>query len=389
MQPWLIAYICILLVGVSVLVMLWGEHINQRPTVILTMVFGIPSLCWGLLVGGRWLFYASQQLFAHYWDERHWQDLRQQTQRGRRSLQILHISFRTAFDDNCSERQLSSLMQNEIALKAQRSWQDKDAVRHSRLLMRIEELTEKEIQRHLRSIVDDLAETMAFLPAETSVFFVFESNTELSNESMDRLWQEACENAGISQPVCRVQGSGLSVIDDWLDNHINESALLVVVALQIHPQDPDMTAESAVGLIFGNRLTQRSLIPLAYLHRPELGQRASLGYSVRQALDWVPLAPESVKHAWLSGVSPQNSEAVMKVLEDVSLDVAHDRGLYDLDSSLGHPGCVAPWLAIAAAAQAAQVTSSSQCMFIGAAPPEAGVWSAVVSPYTTSQEFAR
>ncbi len=384
---WLIAYICILLVGVIATVLFWGEHISRRPAVFWAAVFGVPSFCWGLLVGGRWLLYASQQLLADSWDERRWQDMLQQTQRGRRSLQILHVSLHTAFDEKNPELQLSSLMHNNIAYKAQRSWQGKEAVRHSRLLLRAEEESTEEVMEYqLRSIVTDLAETLAPLPAEMPLQLVIEFETSLNDETFHKIWEDAWEDADIMQPVCRIEGSGLSVIDNWLDNPIHEAALLVVVALQIHPQHPDMTAESAVGLMFGNRLTQKSLIPLAYLHRPELAPETAIEYGVRQALDWVPLAAEAISHVWLSGISPSSSEAVTTVMADIPFDVARDRGIYDLDSSLGNPGCVTPWLAIAAAAQAAQATSSPQFMFSGACPG-AGVWSAVVSPNLTSQEM--
>ncbi|QWA11032.1 hypothetical protein GTU79_28535 [Sodalis ligni] len=387
MLLWLIAYICILLVGVIAMVMFWGEHTSQRPSVFWSAAFGLPTLCWGLLAGGRWLLYSSQQLMADNWDEERRLDIFQQTQRGRRSLQILSISLHTAFDENNPDSQLLNLMQSKIAFKAQRSWQGKEAIRHSRLsLLIVAESIEEGVKRLLGSIFNDFAETLGYLPAEMPLQLVIESETPLNDETFHQIWQDVWEEAGIMQPICRIQGSGLSLIDNWLDNNIHEAALLVVVALQIRPEHPDMTAESAAGLIFGNRLTQKSLIPLAYLHRPELAPETAIEYGVRQALDWVPLAAEAISHVWISGISPSSSEVVTTVMADVPFDVARDRGIYDLDSSLGYPGCVTPWLAIAVAAQAAQTTSSPQFTFSGACP-EAGVWSAVVSPYLTSQEM--
>ncbi|MBA1734203.1 hypothetical protein G9H36_28470, partial [Escherichia coli] len=63
--------------------------------------------------------------------------------------------------------------------------------------------------------------------------------------------------------------SGLAAVDDWLDNHIQEKAVLLVISVRLEPKNPERTAESATALLLANRLTQTALTPLALLHRPE------------------------------------------------------------------------------------------------------------------------
>ncbi len=393
LRRWLYIFPCFLLVGIIAIVASGEDYFNKQPAMFWCIALGVPSLSWSLLAGGRWLLYASQHLLADSWDDRRWRDVARQTQCGRRSLQILSISLHTAFvEEENPDSQLSALMQHEIAFRSQRSWQGKEAVRHSRLPLSEEESSEnaEEItQRQLLSMFTAFAGTLASLPDDMPLQLVIEPETSLSGEALHQIWQEAWKEAGILQPVSRIEGTGLSVIDNWLDHHIHESALLVVVALQIHPAQPDMTAESAVGLIFGNRLTQKSLLPLAYLHRPELAPESTLESGVRQALDWVPLSPGVPGHVWLSGISPKSGPAVATVMAGDAFNLSPGQGAYDLDSSLGHPGCVTSWLVIAAAAQAARFTDSPQFTFSGASLPEQGVWSAVVTPYLTPQEMTQ
>ncbi|MHA7846362.1 hypothetical protein [Serratia sp. D1N4] len=394
---WLGVFPCFLLVGVVVAVLWGGESLARQPLLFWSLALGIPALCWGLLAAGRWLVYIGQHLLADGWDAQRWQVLLQQTRQGRRSLQVLGAVLHTAhFNEEHPERQLSALTHNENALLSQPSWQGQAAVRHSRLPQlenpwgeTEDEPSEAVIQRLLLSLFTSFAETLSPLDETVPLKLIVESSTALSDEALQQVWQAAWDDAGIAHPMSRVDGVGLSGVDDWLDNHIHEAALLVVVALQIHPQQPEMTAESAVGLIFGNRLTQTTLSPQAYLHRPEFAPESRLEYAVRQALDWVPMSPESISHVWLSGLREESTASLSTVMETVAFPVTREQGIYDLDASLGHPGCVTPWLAIAAATQAAQLTQAPQFIFSGASAPETGVWSTVVSPPLSPQEITQ
>ncbi|MFC0224914.1 hypothetical protein [Serratia aquatilis] len=380
-RRWLGVFPCFLLVGVMATALRGGESVGRQPLLYWLLALGIPSLFWGLLVAGRWLVYAGQHLVADGWDERRWQVLLQQTRQGRRSLQVLAAVLHTAHtDEENPDAQLSALMQNENALLSQPSWQGQAAVRHSRLPQFEGESSEVMTQRLLFSVFTTFAETLAPLDEALPLKLIWESDTALSDEALQQVWQAAWDDADIVHSMSRVDGMGLSGVDDWLDNHIHEEALLVVVALQIHPPQPEMTAESVVGLIFGNRLTQKTLPPLAYLHRPEFANEARLEYGVRQALDWVPLTSGELCHVWLSGLAEESTTSLSTVMETVAFPVTREQGVYDMGSSLGYLGCVAPWLAIAAATQAVRLTQAPQFIFSGGAAPDIGIWSTVVSP---------
>lgn len=180
-----------------------------------------------------------------------------------------------------------------------------------------------------------------------------------------------------------VEGYGLDAVDQWLDQRITDQALLLVVALRFAPQQPEGTAEVAVGLLFGNRLTQTTLAPIAYLHRPEQERgptTEALLYAARQALDWVPLEAKSIEQVWRGGIDPQREVAIASVLVDAAMPFKPNQGLHNLDALLGHPGEASPWLAIAAATQNLQRGTGPQFIFNGGSYAEVGLWSTVLTP---------
>jgi len=136
-------------------------------------------------------------------------------------------------------------------------------------------------------------------------------------------------NPASVSPTVPVEGSGLAVLDQWLDQRIGDKASLLVVALQFAPQQAEGTAEAAVGLLFGNRLTQTVLPPIAYLHRPEQEREPNtdaLLYAARQALEWAPLDAQSIQQTWRVGVDVQRNEALSNVLAAVPLPAKNIKG---------------------------------------------------------------
>ncbi|STT03112.1 putative structural protein [Klebsiella pneumoniae] len=79
---------------------------------------------------------------------------------------------------------------------------------------------------------------------------------------MMSLWDALRMNMMISyQELVR---TFLSVIDRWLNERIKDKVMLLIVGLQIDPVVTNNTAEAAVALLLGNRLTQEALDPSHY-----------------------------------------------------------------------------------------------------------------------------
>lgn len=349
---------------------------------------GIPALLWLAVAWCREMIYLLRQIQANAWDRRREAEILQDVRRGRRTLQILHGTFITAHSgpDNwfCSPS-TEPLIQNQSVIRTQMSWQGGGNIRHSRILPPGIS-PEVFLSQIFADLLPVLAVSLGQYPDNQLIALLFEADTSVSSQWVRDLWRDAWQKNGIRQQLEYIEGHGLAAIDYWLDNRIRENTLLLVVALQIAPENPDGTAEAVAALLLGNRLTQNTLTPYALLHRPEQGVPGTLAENITQALDWGPVQPEDLHHLWRTGLSADGKRGVAALngqppLQGVEMSSAQ----YDLDNTLGHTGCAAPWLAIAAAAQAAQDMNKDHLVISGEQGNEI-MWSTVVSPYQPVEE---
>ncbi|MCK1792052.1 hypothetical protein [Pseudomonas violetae] len=375
----------LLLLGVGGMFLFGTQALREQPVSFWGLAFGVPLLGWCLLSFGRVLLYLGQQQVADGWDQAREEDLIQKLRRGRRVQQVLAVSLHTALrePEASSATQLKALLDGVKALKAQPSRQDQSVLRHSRIAGDTAEVPELALHRVLTQMLADLAPSLTQVPDATPLALLLEVGSTLPENVWQRVWRQAWSESGIRQSTVLVEEDGLEALDQWLDHRIGDQALLLVVAVQFAPQQPEGTAEAAVGLLFGNRLTQTVLPSMAYLHRPEQEREPTtdaLLYAASQALDWVPLDAQSIEQTWRVGVDTQRDAALTTVLADVSIPVKHNQGFYDLDAQLGHPGKASPWLAIAAATQTIQSGAGPQFIFSGGGCVDAGLWSTVLTP---------
>ncbi|WP_246201435.1 hypothetical protein [Budvicia diplopodorum] len=356
------------------------------------LMVAVPVGIWLVIALIRLVIYLLQQIQANAWDKQREAWILTEVKRGRRALQILFSEFSTATtipvsDQHESDSPLEILISNTIQIRAQRSWKGEDGVIHSRFTVNDENISpEIVLSKQLSNLIHPLSELVNSLSGDGSIDILFETETSLSSRRLQDLWQRMWRDSNITQSVTYVEEHGLRFIDRWLDQRIHDDALLLVISLQIVPQQPEGTAEAVAALLLGNRLTQKTLAPRALLHRPEKSPTETLEEGALQAMDWVPLPSDALKHLWLSGLSDKQHRRIMELQGKPPL-VAINSGshLYNIDSSLGHAGCAAPWLAIAAAAQIAELCGEAQ-MILSSEQGSDDVWSTVVTSYTTQQE---
>ncbi|MHC8305775.1 hypothetical protein [Pseudomonas sp. PB3P13] len=378
----------LLLLGVCGTFLFGTQALHQQPVSFWGLALGVPLLGWCLLSFGRVLLYFGQQQVADGWDKAREEDLIHKVRRGRRVQQVLGVSLHTALlaPGEKDALQLNALLSGTKAIKTQPSWLGGSMLRHSRLPGVTNEASEYVLQQVVEQVLSDLAQTLMQLSDDAPLALLLEVDSALPENMLQRVWRQAWSESGIRQSTVSVEGDGLEAVDQWLDQRIGDQALLLVVALQFMPQQPEGTAEVAVGLLFGNRLTQNTLPSMAYLHRPEQEREPTteaLLYAAHQALDWVPLDPQSIEQTWRVGVDARRDAALTTVMAEVSLPSKHNQGFYDLDTQLGHPGKASPWLAIAAATQTIQCGAGPQFIFSGGGCVDAGLWSTVLTPVSS------
>lgn len=235
-------------------------------------------------------------------------------------------------------------------------------------------------QARLQKLLADVATALASLSPKQTLTVLFEVDTSILPRRFIPAWHESLEEAGIVQPIEYVDGHGAQFIDKWLDNRINDKSLLLIIAAQVAPETRQGSTEAMVALLLGNRLTQDTIPPLAWLHRPERTEPQSLDEGITQAANWVPLEAGQIKHLWLSGLTLEETSAVIPVMAKPLLSgVPSPAGRHNIDLIIGEAGYVSPWLAAAVAALAAQQTDSPQ-LAITADRDIGALWIQAITP---------
>lgn len=380
---WLGMLLLCCLLGTVGTLLFGDETLPERPSDFWTLALGIPFLAWCVLGFGRVLLHVGEHAAADGWDDAREEDMNRKIRQGRRSQQVLGVSLQTALGESADdpEMQLDALLSGTKALKSQASRMDGAPLCHSCLSCDADENPEAILLSIWAQTLADLAPTLALLPDDQPLALLLDVDTGLPEKQWRRVWKQAWRESGIRQPITSVDGSGLAALDYWLDQRIGDRAMLLVVAMQFAPQQPQGTAEAAVGLLFGNRLTQTTLSPIAYLHRPEQERKPTaddLLYATRQALDWVPVESRLIEQVWRVGIDGRRAAAIAGVLSEVPMSVNRP-GLCNLDAMLGHPGCASPWLAVAAGTQAIRRGAGPQFIYSGGAEA-VGLWGTVLMP---------
>lgn len=376
---WLMALLLCVAVGLGLTLWKGDRALAQEPLKFWLFALGLPVLAWGLLLGLRLLVFLGAQSAADGWDRAREAELSRLMRLGRRSQQILAVSLRTALDVGDEG---GGLLKGGSAIRVRSSWQG-DSVRHSRLVVDEALPQEEQLGGQLASVLGDLAVVLAKLPTDRPLALLLETSSAIEEQRLVEAWTEAWRLSGIQQNTTRLEGAGLAVIDQWLDRRIDDRALLLVVAYQFAPELVEGSAEAVVGLLFGNRLTQSTITPMAYLHRPEaLGKATSesLNRSLQQALDWVPLEASQIAAVWKAGSDAAGDPLITQAFDKAGLPVSASKELHDLDGALGHAACATPWLAIAAAAESVRAGGAAQFICSGEGSERVWAWCSVVMP---------
>lgn len=161
---------------------------------------------------------------------------------------------------------------------------------------------------------------------------------------------------------------------------------MLIVGLQIAPVISDNTAEVAIALLLGNRLTQKTLKPVALLHRPDSASPGELNAGMNMAAYNVPIQENMVRNLWLAGLTGKQRAEVIQYQNTHPAQPVEDEAVISLDISMGYAGPAASWLAIAAATEIARQTQSPQMIICGDATQNL-LWSMIVIPTASRQEM--
>ncbi|WP_273695116.1 hypothetical protein [Buttiauxella sp. S19-1] len=373
-----------MLAGSVILMRIFGRYVDNHYFWLIAL--GVPVAFWIVFAGGRFAIWMLKDMKANGYDKRREAWIISETRRSRRALQILNVSFITGYPAEHQDEVVTKILSNASIIAAQTDWQGTEGRRMSRIAVSPDETPSSLISLLFDQLTENLALHLTSCSDKASLTLAFDISSTVPHSEVIQLWGETWEESGIALPVEYIKGSGPGIVDNWLNNHFKDNAMLLVVALQVAPVHVDNSAEVAVALLFGNRLTQESVSPLALLHRPDPSPARELEFGMRMAAYNVPVKDGIVRHLWLSGLNDQQHAEVVIHQNKPPAKAVEGDAVINLDSTMGHAGAAAPWLAIAAATEITQLTQSPQMIICGDTTQDV-LWSTLVTPTASRQEI--
>lgn len=318
---------------------IWGVLVIVRSVIFLTLVFGN---------GG--------------WNDMRERDLAQEIQRGQRNLAMLAQTVQLPHVVASGTLSGQLLIPNGITLPAvvdnttqniihQARFGDTTLPWMDRLKARLQTvLSDNQIQAGLRG-----------LPAQSPLAIALLTGPEdsVTPEQQQMAAQILREITGLAFRLSFIEGSGLNILDRWLDEPGGMQALLVL-AVNLVEEGIDGTGEAAVALLLQRTdvLMEESVVSV---HRPELTHsEQDMAYALQQSLLWGMTPSETIRQIWLTGTGTGNKADGL--LSGAGIRFPEAEQPCDIDLRTGQTGCASPWLAMAVAAENLIGTSSPQLL---------------------------
>lgn len=368
---------------ISVILMrIFGCYIDTRHFWLLAI--GTPVVVWIVSFGFRMWLWSLQASKANSFDRRreHW--ILSETRKARRALQILNMTFITAHQKDNQGSIAVEILNNHSIIISQPDWKGEKGKRLSRITTEPGETPVLVVSRLFSEVIADLP--VGQFPENASLAVILDISSSLSFPAVREIWQEAWQESGLTCAVEYLDSNGPGVVSHWLDHRIKDEVMLLIVGLQIDPVASSNTAEAAVALLLGNRLTQEALEPLALLHRPDASPPGELIEGMNMAAYNVPLKGNIVKNSWLAGLTGEQHAEVIACQNAHPAQSVADDSVISLDRSMGCAGAAAPWLAIAAATEIARQTQLPQMVICGDTTKNV-LWSSLITPIASRQEM--
>lgn len=378
---WLITLVFMLSVSV-ILMRIFGRYVENL--YFWKFALGVPIALWSIFFSSRLLLWALQDSKANAFDKQREQWILRETRKARRALQVLNATFITGHSSVAQKDIAIAMQNNDSIIVSQIDRKGNESTRMSKVPSSPHDSPKFVITTIFSQLIADIP--FAQIPDKVPLVIVFDITTSLPLEHIRHYWDEAWQKNNITVPVEYCEGSGLSVIDRWLSVRIKDKAMLLIVGLQLNPTDSSKTAEAAVALLLGNRLTQETLEPVALLHRPDAAPPGELSEGMNMAAYNVPLKENIVKNLWLAGLTSEQRAEVIACQNAHPAQSVADEAVISLDMSMGHAGAAAPWLAIAAATEIARQTQSPQMIICGDTTQNV-LWSTLITPIASRQEM--
>ncbi|WCM21660.1 hypothetical protein NDK50_09500 [Paraburkholderia bryophila] len=237
------------------------------------------------------------------------------------------------------------------------------AVRHTALKFGEPQSLPERYRACFLELLDEIGPAIASLPLDVpfNVCLALPVNPEnLEQDDLSAIWQSCWRESGLRPAKASrlFAEQGLMPLDGWLDvrGDVALEKVTLYVCAQLHATPPHNSAEAAVALLLGwpPLLERRGLKPLAMLHRPVDAGTGALDDALLKALLWGRSTAPEIGDLWQAGLASDDKPAILQSASALSLGVSKSwnlSGVHDIDTTLGHAGVAAGWLATAFAVE--------------------------------------
>lgn len=361
-RRWLVFLLALVAGNGLVTAWLWPAGMSTHIPLFWICFPGGSLVIWIVLVIVRSVIFLTLIFGNDGWNDMRERDLIQEVKRGQRSLvmlaqttQLPHVvasgslSGQLLIPDGISlPPVIDNTRQNVIH---QARFADVTLSGMDRLKVRLQALlSDKQLQAALRG-----------LPAQSSLAVALLTGAEnsLILQQQQMAVQVIKEITGLSFRLSFIEGSGLNILDRWLDEPELMQTLLIL-AVNLVEEGVDGAGEAAVALLL-QRIDAPAEEPVAFVHRPELTHsEQGTAYAIQQALLWGMTTPDAISQIWLTGMGTENKADGLFSAADIRFPRVGQP--CDIDLCTGLTGYASPWLAIAVAAENLMIASSPQLL---------------------------
>ncbi|WP_244137120.1 hypothetical protein [Burkholderia pyrrocinia] len=362
--------------GMVLMQLIWPRRIPTATPLFWVAVVGVPLVASAVVVVTRFAAYAGLQRVAKSWDVKRDEHVAGVFRVESQPIVLLAGAHRFSTDD--TENAVSTIAGGDLLLKSQPTPDKATAIEArwfdappftvgerpadydaKRQLVVLDDLIAK--------LLDPVVERIAMLPAVLPLVVRLHVAAPALTENVEERFRLAWRQRGLREvPISNdPKAPGLMSVDSWLDapacDARDHATLLVVIELRslVAGRPPKGSAEAGVALLMvPEDVAQRNrLAPVAQIHRPRQGTVATLGDTLKFALQWGATDAGAIHHLWHSGFDSVGQQALLSATRAGGITLMAEQqvsGEHDLDRTVGDSGIAADWLALACACDFAQ-----------------------------------
>jgi len=363
---WTIVFFVLVLAGMAIVLLMWPKDMPTQTVEFWITLLGFPVAIAALVVLRRYSMYEGYVLDVEIQNEVNRDYTEQVFTTAKRPLAVIGTSHRFSVD--ADENAVKGIFTNSLALETQASFMpDTDPVKARWLVVPGIVLTggsksddyarqQQALQWLFVELLTDISARIQSLPDRLPLNVHLLVASGMASDTAKMLWQSCWSKFSLRYANVEIASEipDLMTLDHWLDHAdqpTNQQARLIV-AVQLHTllsgNPPEGSAEAGVAILLlpDASAGQHKVTAIANLHRPVRGPSDQSNDVLEHALRWVEVGAADFGSVWQAGLTPEQAGAFRQSAVKQGLAVQAS----DLDTTIGHAGIAAPWLAIACAA---------------------------------------